>query len=76
MTTTQGVLTCLALGTETKFRNTCRDESLADVFPSAAHTRIPFQAYVPYDRRSEGRKLEGRGGKVTGTAENHYGDVS
>jgi hypothetical protein len=53
-----------------KFRNTCRDENLVDDLPSATHTRIPFQAYVP----SAGGQKEGSwrgegGGKVTDIAE-------
>ena len=52
-----GVLTWLALGGENKFRNTCREENLVDVFPSATHTTMLFQAYVLYERWSDGTKL-------------------
>jgi len=46
-----------------------RNQSV-DVFLSATQTRISFTSWVRYDRRSDGRKLESGGGKVTGTTEN------
>jgi len=49
---------------------------ILDVFRTAAQTRMSFKTRVRYDRRSDGRKLEGGGGKVTGTTENQYVDVS
>ena len=72
MTTTQGSWHVLL-----KFRHTCRDETLEDDLPSATHTRIPFQAYVPSaEGQKEGSWSGEGGGKVTDIAENQYGDVS
>jgi hypothetical protein len=45
--------------------------------PAGSTLQNPFQFYVICDRRSKSRKMERRGGKVTGPTEpDEYGDVS
>jgi hypothetical protein len=58
---------------ETKFRTEDRDENSDDISPLEAHARVRFRlAFL----MTGVQKLERKGDKVTGTAENQCGDVS